>query len=99
RSTVFPYTTLFRSRDRQAFLHFFGGEGWELSEKCEPSFANGFAHWAVTHIGEKYEWRGGAELLALKKQWRPWPEQKQSSHRAIAPGRALKTQPFTGRSI
>ena len=82
-------------RHWQAFLYFFGREGRELGKEFEASFANGFAHWAVSHIREKYKWRGRAKLLALKKQRRPWSKQKQRGHGAVAPGRTLETQALT----
>ena len=70
----------------QTFLHFLCGQGRELRQKSEAPFANCLAHLTIAHIGEKYERRGGAEFLALKKQRRPGTEQEQRSHRAITAG-------------
>src|SRR6266705_1728449 len=79
-------------RHRQAFLHFIAGERWKLREKFEASFADGLAHSAVSCVGKKCKRGRSTELLALKKQRRPWPEQKQRGHCAIAPGGGLETK-------
>ena len=86
-------------RHRQLFLHVFGGQGWKLREKFEASSTNGLAHRAVSRVCKKYERRRRTEFLALKQQRRPWSQQKQRSHGAIAAWGRLETEALTPRGV
>src|SRR5437762_5253679 len=86
-------------RHRQAFLYFFGREGRELGKEFEASFANGFAHWAVSRVCKKCKRCAGTELLALEKQRCPWSKQKERGDGAITTGRGLETKSLTLRGI
>src|SRR5438445_3428286 len=86
-------------RHRQFFLRFLSSKRWKLREKFEAPFAYSLAHGAIAHVREKYERSRRAELLTLKKQRCPGPEQKQRSHGAISSGRRLETQPLARRRI
>ena len=79
-------------RNRKLFLRFFGGLRWKLREETEPSLTDRLAHITVSHVREKYERGRRAELLTLKKQRCPGPEQKQRRHRAVAARGSFETK-------
>src|SRR6478672_140514 len=83
----------------QSSQRFFFGDRQEWRQQFSATFANRIADGWIAYVRKKKKRSRRAEFLSLKQQWCPWSKKKKSSHRAIASGRSLKAQAFTGPGV